>query len=406
MTTTPDAPGASRCPYSEVKTPFDAAYFADPYATYRRLHTEGPVHRIKTPEGYDAWLVTRYADVHQLLGDHRLVRHVRHAKGDYYRFPLPVEFSRSLVREDPPVHTRLRRYMNLAFAPKRVRPLRPRIEAVTDELITALGDSGETDLMASLAMPLPITIIAEMLDVSAEEQADFRRWADALVGLDQEELRKGGISMLHCLSRLVELKRKEPSDDIWNDWIRGLKGQEEPLETDELLGLGFMVLLGGYDPTAGVIGSAVLRLLQEPDLAQRLREQPELMPSAVEEFLRLHGASHTAARRFAAEDVEVGGETIPAGSAVFLSLSAANRDPEKFELAEVFRPERSSNRHVSLGQGPHFCAGAELARMEITAVLEAVLHRLPNLRLAVPAEELRLRPGYSIRSLEKLPVTY
>ncbi|MFB7172638.1 cytochrome P450 [Streptomyces sp. NPDC056254] len=397
---------AARCPVGPLGTPFDAQFFADPYATYRQLHTEGPVHHIRTPDGVEAWLVTRFAEVRQGLGDHRLVRHVRHAKDTYHRFPLPVEFTKSLVREDPPEHTRLRRFMNMAFAPKRVRLLRPRIVEVAERLVDELGEHGETELMSSYAAALPIEIIADMLDIAQEDRTSFRRWADVILGIDPEEMREGGIGMLKVLTDLIERKRAEPGDDIWTEWIEGKDDQGGSLDQHELIGMGFMVLLGGYDPTAGVIGCAIHTLLQDPALAERLRKEPELMADAVEEFLRMFGSNHTAARRFAAEDVELGGVTIPAGDTVLLSLGAADRDALQFDEPDTFDMARPNNRHVAFGFGPHYCPGTELARIQIAVALEVVLRRLPDLKLTIPAEDVRLRPAYFIRSPVALPVSY
>ncbi len=395
-----------RCPALPPSTPFDTEFFTDPYRTYERLLAEGPVHRIMTPDGVLAWLVTRYSDVRQGLADHRLVRNIKHAGGDYRRYPLPEEFTKSLVRSDPPEHTRLRKFMNMAFTPKRVRGLRPRITEIANQLVDDMGTHGETDLMASFAAPLPITIIADMLDIPHEQRVDFRHWADVILGVDLVQMREGGASMLCCLNEVIERKRKQSGDDLWSVWLEGRDEAGRGLDHHELIGMGFMVLIGGYDPTAGVIGCSVLALLDDPGKLKRLREAPELMPAAIEEFLRLYGSNHTAARRFAAEDVTIGDVTIPAGDTVLLSLGAADRDQARFDEPNCFDFNRADNRHVALGHGPHYCPGAELARIEVTVALETVLPRLPNMKLAVPAREVTLRPAYFIRSPIKLPVVY
>ncbi|MGA5299639.1 cytochrome P450 family protein [Nucisporomicrobium flavum] len=392
---------------TEPLAPFDDRYLADPDATYAELHRLGPAHRIRTPEGTPAWLVTRYEDVRQLLGDPRLARNIRYASDVYRAMPLPSEFSfESVATVDGADHRRLRKFLNQAVSVSRFRAMRPRIEEITAGLIDAMGDSGRTDLIAALAAPLPITVIADMLGVPPADRARFRSWTDGLLGLDAELASHAGAAMYAYLGALIGRKRAEPTGDVLSEWVHGLDEQGRPLDDNDLLGLAFMALLGGYDTTVSTIASSVLILLGDPDLMARLRRDPEQLPAAVEEFLRFHGPVHTAVRRFTTEDVPVGDQVIPAGETVLLSMGAAHRDPAHYPHPERVDLDRGKVPHLAFGNGPHYCPGAEFGRTEVRVALEQVLLRLPRLRLAVPPEQIAWRAAYQIRVPLALPVEY
>ncbi|SDY98336.1 Cytochrome P450 [Micromonospora pattaloongensis] len=403
----------SRCPVAA----FDDTFFADPYRAYALMHQAGPVHSIVTPEGVPAWLVTGYPETRAALADRRLARNIKHAGSAYRAMPLPAEFrSRTLATEDAPEHTRLREFMNRALAFKRVKGLRPRVEQITEQLIDAVVDKGEADLVTALAAPLPITIIGDLLGVPDEHRANFVHWSDAMLatipvadasGRDLAEVaHEASGSMLRFLVRMVAEKRADPGDDVFSQWILARDDQGQSLDDHELIGLGFMVLLGGYDTTVGMIGGSILSLLEHPERMAELRAHPERLPAAVEEFLRYYGTAHTGVRRFATEDMEIGGVQIAAGDVVIVAMGAADRDPQRFPEPDELDFSRPENHHLAFGQGPHYCPGSELARMEMTVALRAVLDRLPNLRLAVPAEQLPWRRSYLIRILQSLPVTF
>ena len=315
------------CPVHNM--PFDEEFMKDPYRTYTRLHETGPVQRITTPEGYPAWLVTGFSEVREALGDRRLARHLRHAGEDYKRVPLPTTFhSKMLATEDGVEHMRLRKFMNEAFAMKRVRALRPRVHELVDQLIDAMGESGETDFMTAFALPLPITVIGDMLGVPYEDRRNFRYWTDSALGINSEIVREAGVSMLTFLTRIVAEKRANPGDDVFSEWIAGVDDDGNGLDDQELIGLGFMVLLGGDDTTVGMIGGSVLALLDNPEKLAHLRQNPDRIPEAVEEFLRFYGTAHTGVRRFATEDSpSSSGVEIKKGDTVLASIGAADRDP-------------------------------------------------------------------------------
>lgn len=395
----------SKCPMHQLDVPFDADFYADPYPMYTRLREEAPIHRVCLPEGPPVWLVTRYEDVAELLKDRRLVRNRRHAS-DYENETLP-EFVRdgNLHMEDGEIHTRLRRFMNFAFTPKRIDVLRPRIVAETARLLDEIEEQGGGDLMQMLAAPLPITITAELLGIPRDMAGPFREWSDGLLSGVLDDARAAGQSLLEFIYRLVELKQAEPGDDLMSHWVHSLDEEGKPLTEQEVVGMSFFLLIGGYDTTVGSMGSSILALLTHPHLADRLRAHPELIPGAVEEMLRWDGSAHNALRRFAIEDMTIAGTHIAAGDAVVLSISSANRDPDRFPRPDELDFDREDVQHWSFGRGAHHCPGKELARIEIRVMLDMLLQRFPRMALANPAEEVLWRPNYLIRSPRKIVVT-
>lgn len=409
MTETQETPVAT-CPVAHSAAPdqllFDDGYFADPYPLYDRLREEGPAHKVTAPDGSGVWLVTRYADVRQGLADQRLARHPRHNGDGYVGIPLPDELRVMLATTDPPHHTRLRSLINAAFTRRRIESLRPRVEEVVDRLLDRIAEGdGRADLVASLAAPLPITIICDLLGIPEEERGIFRSYTDAIVGTDHRRSAQGCRDMVAFLKRIITLKREQPDDALITGLIEA-RDQDDRLTESEMVGMGFMILIGGYDTTLSMIGSGALALLRDPAQMKALRERPELMPGAVEELLRFEAPVQNAIRRFATEDVEIGGVTIPAGGAVVLSIGSAGRDPRQYACPERLDLDRPDTTHVSFGFGPHFCPGAQLGRMEVAVALGKLITRFPNLALAGGQDALSYRPGFTFRELSTLPVTF
>jgi cytochrome P450 len=388
---------------------FDERYFADPYRTYARLHDSGcPVHRTITSGGVPAWLVTGYSEVRAALTDDRMSRRLDKAEAAYLKNPTHIEFlQRSVLTEDPPEHFRYRKVLNVAFTPRTVERLRPRIEAVTDELLDEIAGAGEADLVSSLALALPIRIIAELLGIPAEHHAYFRRLGDGMLSIDLEAQSRSIAGMLDFLTQIIEMKRNEPAEDILSYWVTARDDDGVQLDHQEIIGLAMVVLVGGYDTSVGMIAAMLLGLLAEPERLAELRADPALLPVAIEEFLRLYGTVHTGIRRFASEDLDIGGQHISAGEMVLLSLAAADRDPRQFGDPDTLNFSRPNlSEHLAFGRGAHVCPGNALARIEMSVAIGRVLSRLPGLRLAVPADQVPWRRAFFIRIPLSLPVCF
>ncbi|MGY0233739.1 cytochrome P450 family protein [Longispora urticae] len=388
---------------------FTPAFQADPHPVYARLRADEPVHRVTLPGGNQAWLVTRYDDARQALSDPRL------GKGGLLTPTGPNAFmdpeviaamSTHMLTADPPDHTRLRRLVSAAFTHRRVELLRPRVEEITAELLDAMAGKDEVDLIDAFAFPLPIQVICELLGVPAEDRDSFREWSDTIVAgvMSGDRLPWAFASMLAYLREMLARKRVEPADDLVSALI-GVREEGDALTENELTSTVFLLLIAGHETTVNLLGNAVHVLLSRRERWEALRADPELLPGAIEEFLRYESPVETATFRVAVADVELGGTTIPAGDAVLIGLLAGNRDDRRFADAGEFDPARRDNAHLAFGHGIHYCLGAPLARLEARIALGALLARFGDLRLAVAPSELLWRPGVLMRGLVGLPVT-
>jgi cytochrome P450 len=394
----------NECPFSA--TPFDTGYFSDPYTRYAQLREEARVQRVWLPEGIPVWLVTRYDDVNAALNDRRLVRSRKHANSDYKSELLPeVVRDGNLHMEDGEIHTRLRRFMSFAFTPKRIEALRPRMDEVTDELLEKFAEAGGGDLMSAFAEPMPIALIVEILGIPGDMGGDFHKWSDMIMCGVLEDAQTAGRALITYTHELIARKRAEPGDDLLSHWVHGTDDQGNCLTDQQIVGMSFFLLLGGYITTFGSFGTAMLGLLTHPERAEQLRAHPELMPTAVEEFLRWDGSAQNAIRRFAIEEMELAGTRIGRGDTVILSLASANRDPRRFPEPDTLRFDREDCAHLTFGRGTHNCPGKELARIELQVMITKLLAKFPNLALAEPAEEIDWRPNYTFRAPRRLPVT-
>ena len=396
---------------------FDPAFKADPYPTYARLRSSAPVYRAALPDGRGVWLITRYEDVLAVLKDQRFVKDWRGALTPEQLAQVPPipevmkPLSQNMLDTDPPDHERLRALVSKAFTPRLIERLRPRVQAISDGLLDAVEDRGEMDLIDDYAFPLPITVIAELLGVPAEDRNNFREWSDAAVSGNASQEYMEEILIPHMqaftdyLRALFEEKRANPGDDLVSALVRAEEAGDR-LSEDELLGMVFLLLVAGHETTVNLIGNGVLALLQHPDQLRKLKEDPSLIKPAIEELLRYDGPVETSTERFAREDVEIGGQVIPRGEMVLVVLAAADHDPERFSDPDELDITRTDNRHLAFGKGIHHCLGAPLARMEGQIAISTLLRRMPNLRLKGSPESLSWRPGMILRGLRGLPVEF
>jgi cytochrome P450 len=396
---------------------FDPVFKADPYPTYARLRSSAPVHRATLPDGRGVWLITRYEDILAVLKDERFVKNWRSALTPEQRAEIPPipevmkPLSQNMLDTDPPDHERLRALVSKAFTPRLIERMRPRVQAIADGLLDAVQDRGGMDLIDDYAFPLPITVIAELLGVPAEDRNNFREWSDAAVSgnASQEYLEEILIPHMQAftdyLRALFEEKHANPRDDLVSALVQAEEAGDK-LSEDELLGMVFLLLVAGHETTVNLIGNGVLALLQHPDQLRKLKDDPSLIKPAVEELLRYDGPVETSTERFAREDVDMGRTVIPRGEMVLVVLAAADHDPERFSDPDNLDITRTDNRHLAFGKGVHHCLGAPLARMEGQIAISTLLRRMPNLRLKGSPESLSWRPGMILRGLRGLRVEF
>jgi cytochrome P450 len=407
----------------EATTKYDLysdEFRARTHETYAAMRERDPILRQPGLDGETPiWFLTRYDDVvAMLLDDERFVLDRKLAltpeELEARPNPIPPELEELInthvLTTDGDDHRRLRRLVSKAFTPKMVEQLRPRIQEIADELLDELPPSGEADLVDAFAFPLPIIVIAELLGIPPEDRDRFRVWSNTFVSpaLGDDAL---GIFLQHTrefltyLTELFERRRADPADDLVSALLQA-EEQGDSLRENELFSMMILLIVAGHETTVSLIANSVLALLSHPDELERLRREPELVPAAVEELLRYDSPVERTITRWAATDVELGGHTIRRGDFVIAVLGSANRDAARFADPEKLDLDRGDVRHVGFGRGRHFCLGAPLARVEAEIALTTLLRRLPGLRLAVSADELRYRPVPLFRSLAALPVAW
>jgi nocardicin N-oxygenase len=388
--------------------PFKAAELYEPPAEFAFLREECPVVKVVMPTGDPAWLVTRHADVRQALSDPRLSRAAA-SKEDAPRLrPLPPDRF-SILAMDPPEHTRLRRLVSAVFGPRPIARLRPYLATLTDDLLDQIVAAGPpTDLVTSLALPLPVSAIGKLLGVPPEDLETFRQWADTMLtftGASAQGVREAREAMNRYLAGLIAQRRADPADDLLTDLIAAAD-DDSRLTERELVIFAATLLIAGYHTTSTAITAGTLMLLRHPDIYRRLGEDQDLAGPVVEELLRYAAASsHGGNLRVATQDIEIGGVLIRAGDAVLPAIVSANRDARAFSAPDEFRLDRTEPS-LAFGYGPHYCLGAWLARMELEIVFPALARRLPTLRLDAPEAELGYDPGALVYRLTALPVTW
>jgi len=397
---------------------FGASFFADPYPLYAALRQNQPVFRLPIPAdvGAGVFLLTRYADVQQVLKDPRFSADRRRADAvmrNRDRFPPDLlgdeSLFRSMLTMDGPDHTRVRGLVSKAFTPRHVAKLRPRIEAITRELLAPAVAQGRFDLMAVLAAPLPAIVIAELLGVPAEDHPRFRAWAREIIavgaevttrGPDPSRFRNGFEPLAAYLRDVIAARRRTPEDDLISALVEAQEDRDA-LSDAELLTTCVLLLLAGHETTTNLIGNGTLALLRHPDELARLRREPGLLRNAIEEMLRFDSPVQGTVR-VATEDVTLGGVAVPKAALVVCGIGAANRDPAEFPQPDRFDVAREDVRHLSFGFGAHFCLGATLARLEAEVAFGALLEACPGLALDADAVTHRSHPV--LRGVLALPV--
>jgi cytochrome P450 len=389
----------------------------NPFPLFEEVRRRGPVHKVTLADGHDAWLIVGYDAAKAALNDPRISKDMHAAMaraGAVVAEGLPgPAFARHMLAVDPPDHTRLRRLVAAAFSVRRVEALNDdvgRIVASMLDAIAAQGPDTVVDLVASFAFPLPFTVICQLLGVPESWRAPFgRSLVEMLVPTRTPEefaaAKLASDQVVATLGELVERKRHTPDDALVSALISARDGDDR-LSEQELMSTIFQLIIAGHDTTSSLIGNAVVAFLTHPEQLTRLHGDPALIAGAVEEIIRYDAPVPHSTFRYAPDAIEIGGVAIPAGAQIIVNLAAANRDGAHYAQPDAFDIARTNGRHLGFGHGMHFCLGAPLARMEGHIALGELFRRFPDLRLAVPVEELRWGhgDGLVLRGLTKLPV--
>ncbi|GGS90934.1 cytochrome P450 [Streptomyces tanashiensis] len=373
----------------------------DPPAELIEAREHGPISRYTHPGGKPGWLITGYDLVRSVLADPRFSS--RKDLMNVVDFELPPAPPGEFLLMDEPDHGRYRKPLVGKFTARRMRLLAERVEQITADCLDAMEEAGPSaDLVTAFAKPIPTIIICEILGVPYEDRDSFQEQIDTFMGgeTSDEDLIAAYTATQEYLARLVAAKRANPTDDVLSELT------DSDLTDEELRGISLILLAAGFDTTANMLSLGVFALLRNPEQLDALRADPALTDRAVEELLRYLSVAKSFMRT-ALEDVEVGGQTIEAGTTVVLSYNTANRDPERFADPHELDLRRDAGGHLAFGHGIHLCLGAQLARVEMRVAFAALFRRFPTLRLAVPAEEVALRPETAdIYGVKSLPVTW
>ena len=385
--------------------PFDSEFRANPYPHYQRLLQAPP---LRYSGGISAIVISRYHDVEAVLRDPETFSNHRPERTPFRQLDLTGD-AVTMLGADPPVHTRLRKLVSRDFTPRRIAAMAPRITEITNRLLDEIAAKGEFDVIADLANELPVLVIAEMLGIPTERHREFKAWSNAIIAssaipplmprpLEAIEATK---SMKTFLGNEIERRRNLPGPDLISALIASQEA--EVLTPGELLAFLILLLLAGNETTTNLIGNGLLALGRCPDQRERLRNDPRLIGSAIEEMLRFDSPVQGTIR-MPKQPAKVAGVEIEAGTLVVVLLAAANRDPSIFERPEVFDLARDPNEHLAFGYGIHFCIGAPLARLEASTAISSVLERFPQLALADPGLKPLYRGSLFLRGLSALPM--
>ncbi len=389
--------------------PLSPEFRADPYATWAGLRAEQPVYVI---DAMATCVVSRYDDVVHVLKNPNLF------SSSAIGMNIRGRETRTVINTDPPLHTQLRGLVNRAFTPRMVADMEPRIREITSGLLDAIATTGETDIVRDLAVPLPVTVIAELLGVDPALREDFKRWSTAVVNQDaaRQSAEAGGSTdavlenertmdaFTSYFEGVIEERRQRPGGDDLISAIVRAEDSDLQLTPDDLLAFTGLLLIAGNETTTNLIGNAILALLTHPDEMTKVRANPSLVPNMVEEALRWDSPVQFLFRTTTA-DTEIGGTTIRQGMGVIPVYASANRDDARFPDAERFDITRNTQGHLAFGYGVHFCLGAPLARLEAKVALEQALVRLPQMRRADDAPLERVNSLF-LRGLTSLPLAF
>lgn len=394
---------------------FSRRFKADPFPTFAALRSDHPVFRHVAPDGRVIWYISRYEDIVAVLKDHqRFVKDPRHASAARdeagRRQPLQHLINENMLFADPPDHTRLRALVSQAFTPTRVEGMRGRIKSIADNLLDRVENQGQMDLIIDYALPLPLTVISDMLGVPPADRHQVADWSQAIISPGSRNLsysarRQKVKALVDYLHHMFQNRQKEPRDDLITALVQAEEAGER-LSENELSSMVALLLVTGHETTVNFIGNGALALLDHRPQLNQLLADPKLWPAAVEELLRFDGPVETSTTRWVGHDTEFAGYTMGRGDIIRPVLASANRDKMVFEAPDHLDFGRPDNRHLAFGLGIHYCLGAPLARLEGQMALSRLFDRLPGLRRQYPERPLEWRSGVLFRGLQRLPLSW
>jgi cytochrome P450 len=388
-----------------------AEFKADSPRRLAELRALGPVHRAQLGNGLRVWMVVsqqeaREALTHPALGkDPAPVEDALTAVG-FTAHRSGVGLGGNMLESDPPTHTRLRRLVSGAFSAGRTRRLAPRIQEIADNLLDAMAEQHDVDLVEAFNAPLPIAVISELLGVPVQDRQHFRTWTAAALSPPSDEQRAGALNLNRFMTTLIDNKRAEPGDDLLSALIEAQLGDDDALSDTELVGTAVLMVVAGHETTVNLLGNIMVSLFHRPDQADLLRARPELMTGAVEEFLRFDPSVEQSTMRYTTQDFDLGGERIRRGDIVVVMLGSASRDIAQQDGGDpdILDVERTNARHLAFGHGIHYCLGAPLARLEATIAISSLLQRFPDLHPTIPMHDVPWIPAGIMRGPRSLPV--
>jgi cytochrome P450 len=391
-------------------------FYPKSHEIYGRLRSQDPVAQLGLMYGHPVWYITRYEDADAVLRDsQRFALDYRMAFDPGVLESMPDRpqvmnmVNNHLLTREGEDHRRLRSLVSKAFTPARIAGLRPRIQQIADDLIDPMESQGKMDLVESYAFPLPITVIAELLGIPAEDRGKFRGWSNNFVdGAFQEDSTRffeSAMGFVGYLAEAFEKRRQEPGDDLISALLQA-EEEGDRLSTEELFSMVVLLIIAGHETTVSLIGNAVVSLLNHPDVLERVKANPAEMPEAVEEVLRLESPVDRSVTRWVTQDTEIGGKQLRRGDMIIAVLGSANRDEGHFDHAAEMNLDRVDKNHLAFGKGVHYCLGAPLARLEGDIALNTLFRRLPGLKLAVPKEKLPFRQTPLFHAFQHIPVEW
>ncbi|WP_105980198.1 cytochrome P450 family protein [Bacillus paralicheniformis] len=392
-----------------------AAFKDEAYEFYKRLRASRPVYPVSMGDLGEGWLITRYEDAVHILKDARMKKNYENVFTEeelenFSALENEEPLSKHMLNSDPPDHGRLRSLVQKAFTPRMVLQLENRIQKIADSLLDQAEPNHSMNLVDDFAFPLPIIVISEMLGIPLEDRQKFRVWSQAVIDFSDtpeslEEYKHKIGEFAEYLEYLVRKKREEPAEDLVSSLIQA-ESEGMRLSIEELYSTIMLLIVAGHETTVNLITNMTFALLNHPDQLEKLRQNPDLIDSAIEEALRFYSPVELTTLRWAAEPFTLHGQEIKRKDVIIVSLASANRDDTFFPNADRFDIERKDNRHLAFGHGSHFCLGAPLARLEAKIAIQTLLRRFEHIEIKGEREQIKWKGNFLMRALDELPLSF